>query len=221
MRFYSRRLSYKDLWSGWPGPRSTGRSIVQVLRCASAKREEDTRVAAGESRAFRASPRVYTSDINRSVGDAIRVPRDDITWGPRPGHRPPRSVLTRFSWDGSVAAYTRGSLHREEASVGRVALAPRLTCVAARSLRPLSHLHIHARLDLMCDWLFPGTDDPVYNSGRSRPCRAARSQSQSTDSHPAAECTPRNRAVAECRSTLCVPRTFFTFALFSPPRSRR
>lgn len=116
------------------------------------------------------------------------------------------SILTRFSSD--AVACTRGSLHREEAAVGSHS---RLTCVAVGSLG-LSHLHNHARLGLTCDWLFPGTDDPVYNSDRSRPCRAARSQSQSSDSRPAIECTPWNRAVADVVQP-SVLRNFF-FAVF-------
>lgn len=135
--------------------------------------------------------------------NAIRVPRDNITRSP--GRPFPRRFFQPGFSPTTRCMHARESSSPESQGGFRVALAPRLTCVGVAS--PLARSLARSPSDsLTCTStrgsIWRATDcsrvpgDPVYNSGRSRPCRAARSQSRPSRFSPRDERHPRNRAVA-------------------------
>lgn len=155
--------------------------------------------------------------------NASRVPRDNITWSPgRPFPRrffqPGFSPTTRcmHARQIAVAGIARRLSGRTRAATHlHVGVASPLARSLARPSDSLTCTSTRGSIWRATDCSrVPG--DPVYNSGRSRPCRAARSQSRPSRFSPRDERHPRNRAVAGVVQPSALQTFYPPFYLLAP-----
>lgn len=133
---------YKDSHFTWPGP-VTRRSIRCPRMCRyevqerDSRRTPDNRIVDDHFGLYLA---LYTITTRLTVASAIRVPRDNITSSPRPGHRrpPPASFNPVFlrRWhareDRCIARWRLSGRTRAATHLRRRSLARPLTCTSTR-----------------------------------------------------------------------------------------